>query len=129
MMYIQTQGASPDFSASECDPAPIRCPYQDPERPLGFSLSTALRLPDGSIRLARDLQVGSPSWNLRLGRLSYAEARNANQSRRQLKRVPCFGLPNAAKATLLGDILSLSLNLARFVREATQTHPKRPRAP
>jgi len=123
------RGTPSDFSASECDPAPIHCPYQDPERPLGFSLSTALRLPDGSIRLARDLQVGSPSWDLRLGRLSYAEARNANQSRRLLKRVPCFGLPNAAKATLLGDILSLSLNLARFVREATRAHPKRPRAP
>jgi hypothetical protein len=123
------RGASPDFSASEGDPAPTRCPYQDPERPLGFSLSTALRLPDGSIRLARDLQVGSTNWNLHLGRLSYAEARNANQSRRRLKRVPCYGLPNAAKATLLGDILSLSLNLARFVREATQAHAKRPRAP
>jgi hypothetical protein len=70
-----------------------------------------------------------PSWNLRLGQLSYAEARNANQSRRQLKRVPCFGLANAAKATLLGDILSLSLTLARFVREATLADAKRPRAP
>jgi len=124
-----TRGTPPDFSAPNSHPALIRCPYQDPERPLGFSLTTALRLPDGSIRLARDLQVGSPSWNLRLGRLSYAEARNANQSRRQLKRAPCFGLPNAAKATLLGDILSLSLNLARFVREATLAQAKRPRAP
>jgi hypothetical protein len=124
-----SQNAPPHFSPADCAPAPIRCPYQDPARPLGFSLTTALRLPDGSIRLARDLQVGSPSWNLRLGRLSYAEARNANQSRRQLKRVPCFGLPNAAKVTILGDILSLSLNLARFVREATRAHPKRPRAP
>jgi hypothetical protein len=124
-----TRGAPPDFSAPDSHPAAIRCPYQDPERPLGFCLSTALRLPDGSIRLARDLRVGSPSWNLRLGRLSYAEARNANQSRRQLKRVPCLGLSNAAKATLLGDILSLSLNLARFVREASLAHAKRPRAP
>jgi hypothetical protein len=123
------QQPRPDFQAPGYDPASIRCPYQDPARPLGFSLSTALCLPDGSIRLARDLQVDSPSWNLRLGRLSYAEARNANQSRRQLKRVPCFGLPNAAKATLLGDILSLFLNLARFVREASRADPKRPRAP
>jgi hypothetical protein len=37
--------------------------------------------------------------------------------------------PIAAKATLLGDILTLSLNLARFVREATRADPKRPRVP
>ncbi len=31
-----------------------------------------------------------PSWNLHMGRLSYAEARNANQTRRNLKRSPFF---------------------------------------
>jgi hypothetical protein len=119
----------PDFSAPAPDPSHDSCPYRDDQHPLGFSLTTALRLPDGSIRLARDLQVDSPSWNLRLGRLSYAESRNANQSRRQLKRAPGFGFHNAAKATILGDILSLSLNLSRFVREATLEHAKLPRAP
>jgi len=88
-----------------------------------------LRLPDGSIRLARDLKVGSPSWNLRIGRLSYAEARNANQSRRHLKRSPFFGFHNSAKATILGDILSISLNLARFVREATLAAAHSPPTP
>lgn len=123
---------TPPFSPpSNTDQPPARnhCPYRHDQYPLGFSLSTSLRLPDGSIRLARDLKVGSPSWNLRIGRLSYAEARNANQSRRQLKRSPAFGLPNSAKAILLGDILSLCLNLARFVREASLAHPKLPRAP
>jgi hypothetical protein len=83
-------------------------------------VTVGLALPDGNIRLARDLRVGSPSWDLRLGRLSYAESRNACQARRGVKRSPWFGLANAAKASLLADILTCALNVARFVREATQ---------
>jgi hypothetical protein len=102
---------APDTSAS--------CPYRDPQRPLGYSRRTGLTLPDGSLRLARDFKLDSPSWSLRLGRQSYAESRNANQSRRHLKRSPWFGLDNSAKANYMGDILTNALNLARFVREAT----------
>ena len=56
---------------------------------------------------------------LRQGRQSYAESRNASQKRRHLERSPWFGLPNSAKAACLGDILTMALNLPRFVREAT----------
>ena len=110
----------PDVAPDLADPAAIAdCPYRDPDRPLGFLVRLGRTLPDGSLRLARDLKVGSPSWSLRLGRLSYAESRNANQQRRGLKRSPWFGLANSAKANYLGDILTNLLNLARFVREAT----------
>ncbi|MCJ7702580.1 MAG: hypothetical protein MUO62_13435 [Anaerolineales bacterium] len=122
----------PDFAPQGtqiCSHPRDTCPFRDPDHPLGFSISTGLHLPDGSFRLARDLKVNSPSWYLRMGRLSYAEARNANQTRRNLKRSPFFGFHNAAKATILGDILSLSLNLARFVREASLAHNLLPRAP
>jgi hypothetical protein len=95
------------------------CPFADPAHPLGTSITTGLSLPDGSIRLARDMQVGSDTWKLRIGRQSYAESRNASQARRNLKRSPWFGLSNSAKATLIGDTLSLMLNLARFVLEAS----------
>jgi hypothetical protein len=98
---------------------PPPCPYLDPEHPLGYLVSVDLTLPDGNIRLARDLKIGSPSWDLRLGRLSYAESRNACQARRGVKRSPWFGQSNAAKASLLADILTSALNVARFVREAT----------
>ena len=60
-----------------------------------------------------------------MGRQSYSESRNAPQARRGLKRSPWFGLANPHKATpvfctgLVGDTLSLLLNLARFVREAS----------
>jgi hypothetical protein len=86
---------------------------------LGYTLRTGLTLPDGSLRLARDFKLDSPSWQLRIGRQSYAESRNANQARRQLKRSPWFGLDNSAKANFMGDILTNAFNLIRFVRQAT----------
>jgi hypothetical protein len=99
--------------------SPPTCPYLDPARPLGCVVSVDVALPDGDIRLARDLRVGSPTWELRLGRQSYAEGRNADQARRGVKRSPWFGKPNSAKASILADILSCLFNVARFVREAT----------
>jgi hypothetical protein len=101
------------------------CPYRANTNALGYLVRVALALPDGTIRLARDLHVASPTWTLRQGRQSYAESRNANQARRHLKRSPWFGLPNSAKANYLGDILTNTLNVARLVREATlaSAHP------
>jgi len=78
-----------------------------------------LSLPDGDIRLARDHPVGSATWKLRSGRRSYSESRNADQTRRGVKRSHCFGVPNSAKVSFLADILTSALNVARFVREAT----------
>lgn len=110
----------PDVAPDLANPSAIaNCPYRQTNRPRGFLVRVGAKLPDGSLRLARDLKVGSPSWNLRQGRLSYAESRNANQQRRGLKRSPWFGLANSAKANYLGDILTNLLNVARFVREAT----------
>lgn len=107
------------------DPAILACPYRDPQHPLGQVVRLGRTLPDGSLRLARDLPVDSPSYALRQGRQSYAESRNANQKRRRLDRSPWFGLARTAKADCLGDLVSLALNLARFVREATGA-PTRP---
>lgn len=101
------------------DPVILSCPYRDPAHPLGQVVRVGRTLPDGSLRLARDLPVDSRSYALRQGRQSYTESRNAGQKRRHLERSPWFGLPNSAKAACLGDILTLALNLPRFVREAT----------
>ena len=101
------------------DPAILACPFRDPEHPLGQVVRTGRTLPDGTLRLARDLPVDAPSYALRQGRQSYAESRNANQKRRHLDRSPWFGLAHTAKANCLGDLVSLALNVARFVREAT----------
>jgi hypothetical protein len=101
-----------------------QCPYRDPARPVGYVVVVNTILPDGNVRLARDLKVGSPTWELRIGRQSYAESRNAQQARLQLKRSPWYGQANSAKASLLGDALASILNVARFVREATQAASK-----
>ena len=109
----------PDPATSQPSTA-AACPYRAPDHPLGFSVVVSDTLPgDHSWRLARDLKVDSPSWTLRIGRLSYAESRNANQARYGVKHSPWFGLHNSAKACILGDILSCAFNVARFVREAT----------
>ena len=74
----------------------------------------------GSLCLTRDHNITDPTWDLRHDRQSYAESRNAVQTRLGLKRSPWFGLANAAKASLLGDILTLLATVARFVREASR---------
>jgi hypothetical protein len=118
--YHSTPDVVPDTLVDEnCAVASV-CPHRQPDHPLGFIVTVDLTLPDESLRLARDLKVDSPTWKLRIGRLSYAESRNANQARRDIKRSPWFGRFNSAKATFLGDILSCALNVARFVRQATQ---------
>jgi len=114
---------------SETLPPRQACQFVDPAHPLGFILTTGLTLPDGGIRLARDLQVGSDTWKLRIGRQSYSESRNAIQMRRDLKRSPWFGLQNTAKAMLISDTLSLAFNLARLVFEASLAACKPPLPP
>ena len=118
----------PDISGAEPHVSRTACPFAAPEQnsSLGFSLSTSLSLPDGSIRLARDTQVDSEIWYLRMGRQSYAECRNATQARRHLKRSPCFGLSNTAKSMTISDTLSLAFNLCRLIFEATQHALKQP---
>lgn len=115
-----THQSDPDLPGAASALSRSTCPFANPDHPLGFSLTTTLTLPDGSIRLARDLPVGSQTWQLRIGRQSYAESRNATQARRHLKRSPSFGLSNTAKAMLLSDTLSLAFNLTRLIFEASR---------
>ncbi len=100
------------------DTSVVQCPYQQSDA-ADYLVCVNLTLPDGDIRLARDHAVGSDTWKLRSGRRSYSECRNADQLRRGLKRSPCFGMSHSAKASILGDILTSALNVARFVRAAT----------
>jgi hypothetical protein len=119
--------ALPDLP--ETTPPRLACQFLDPAHPLGYSLTTGLTLPDGCIRLARDMQVGSDTWNLRIGRQSYSESRNATQARRDLKRSPWFGLKNTAKAMIISDTLSLAFNLARLIFEASAQTRSQPAPP
>ena len=109
----------PDSLLDQETQSAASCPYRDPEHPLGCVITVNCSFPNGDIRLARDFKVDSPTWKLRMGRQSYAEARNADQTRRGVKRSPWHGKASSAKASILADILTSALNVARFVREAT----------
>lgn len=75
------------------------------------------------------MQAGSDTWNLRIGRQSYSESRNASQQRRGIKRSPWFGLNNTAKAMLISDTLSLAFNLTRLIFEASAQMSSLPAQP
>jgi len=98
---------------------PSTCPFRSSDSASGFLVTVNRSLPDGDIRLARDLDPTSTTWQLRAGRQSYSESRNAGQARYGVKRSPGFGLTTAYQASILTDILSSLLNLARFTREAS----------
>jgi hypothetical protein len=78
------------------------------------------RFADGSIRLVRDVPVGTPTWK----RL-YHRARNASEGRNAtlegwgFKRLPVYGLPRGKALIFLADVWSNLTTLARLVREAT----------
>ncbi len=115
----------PDIPGAPAHLSRTTCPFADPNHPLGYSTSTGLTLPDGTTRLARDTQVGSDTWKLRIGRQSYSESRNATQARRQLKRSRAFGLDNTAKSMTISDTLSIAFNLTRLVFEASRQTTQR----
>jgi len=68
--------------------------------------------------------MATTTYQLRQGRQSYAESRNAGQQRRGLKRSPWFGLANSAKAACLGDILILT----GFAPPFPSTHSRQARS-
>lgn len=79
------------------------------------------RFADASIRLVRDVPIGSPTW-----KASYHRGRNAVEGRNAtfedwgFKRMPVYGLPRSKALIFLADVLDTLTTLARLVREATQ---------
>jgi hypothetical protein len=93
------QGPAPRRSLSAPD-----CPYQRTDLPNGRIFNLAECFLDGSIRLARDVPFGSPTWKRRYHRGRNAvEARNATFQHWEFKRLPVFGLP--ATPLFLADVL------------------------
>jgi hypothetical protein len=99
---------------------PNECPYQSPEHPHGHIINVGLRFADGSIRLVRDIPVGTPAW-----KRAYHRARNASEShhstmeRWQLKRLRVYGHLRGKAIMFQADAWSNLITLARLVREAT----------
>jgi len=95
------------------------CPYQAAECQHGQVVNVGRTLPDGSVRLAREVPYGSPAWKERYGRRNLSESRNSAMERRGLKRLPDFGLSRNRREINIGDFLENLSTLGRLVQEAT----------
>jgi hypothetical protein len=103
---------------------PDQCAYRSTDQPYGRILNVGERFANGSIRLVRDLPVGSAAWK----RL-YHRARNASEARHatfehwNLKRLPVYGGLRGKTFLYLADTWATLTTLARLVREATFATP------
>ena len=112
------KGADPKVQIPEVIYPPPDCPYLDTQH--GRILNLAERFPDGSIRLVRDVHVGSSSWKALYHRARNAvEGRNATFEAWGLKRLPVYGLPKVTAILFLADVLNNLSTMARLIREAT----------
>jgi len=115
------QGKDPQVRLAQVAYPPPECPYQANQHTHGRVIHVAERFADASIRLARDLPVGSPTWKALYHRGRNAvEGRNATFEGWGLKRMPVFGLLRAKALLFLADALDTLTTLARLVRQATQ---------
>jgi hypothetical protein len=97
-------------------PPPL-CPYLSTKH--GQVLNVGRTLPDGSVRLAREVPYASSTWKKRYARRNSSESRNGGQEGMNLKRLPGFGLMHGLREVLLGDFLQNLRTLGRLVGEAT----------
>lgn len=99
---------------------PHECPFQSNDYPHGRVLNVGERFPDGSLRLVRDIPVGTPTWKRFYHRARNAsESRNAAFQRWHLKRLPVYGQPRAKALIFQADVWLNLTTMARLVREAT----------
>jgi len=95
------------------------CPYLAPEHKHGQVINVGQTLPDGSVRLAREVPYGSAAWKRRYRRRNLSESRNGSMEGMGLKRLPSFGLTRNCKEVAIGDFLENLRTLGRLVQEAT----------
>ena len=113
-------GAEPLVRQAEVTYPPPECAWQTPDHPLGEIRNIAERFADGSLRLVRDIPVGTPAWKDLYHRARNAvEARNAAFENWGLKRLPVFGSPRGKALLFQADVWLNLTTLARLVREAT----------
>jgi hypothetical protein len=116
-----SRGIDPLVRIPELPTPPDECPYLTTDHPYGRIINIEERFKsDDSIRLVRDVPVGSPSWKRVYHRARNAsESRNATFKRWNLKRLPVYGHLRAQALIFLADVWSNLTTLARLIREAT----------
>jgi hypothetical protein len=113
-------GAQPVVQLPDVTYPPPECAYQSPTHPHGEIRNIAECFADKSMRLVRDVPVGTPAWKELYHRGRNAvESRNAAFENEGLKRMPVFGLPRVKALIFQADVWLNLTTLARLVREAT----------
>jgi hypothetical protein len=113
-------GAEPAVQLDHVSYPPPECPFHSPDHPHGQVINVGQRFADGSIRLVRDIPVGTPTWKRLYHRARNAvEGRNSTFEHWSLKRLPVYGTPRGKATVFLADTWLNLTTLARLVREAT----------
>jgi hypothetical protein len=113
-------GATPLVCLDHVAYPPGECPFQAADRPRGRILNLGERFADDSIRLVRDIPVGTPAWKRLYHRArNGVEGRNAAFERWRLKRLPVYGQARSKAIVFQADVWLNLTTLARLVREAT----------
>jgi hypothetical protein len=116
----QGEDANPVVYVNGADYPPAECPYREANLPHGKILNVGERFQDRSIRLVRDVPVGSAAWKALYHRARNAsEGRNAAHEHWDVKRLPVYGQCRAKAFSFLTETWSTLTKLARLVREAT----------
>jgi hypothetical protein len=102
------------------------CPYLAEEHTLGYVVNVGRTLPDGSLRLAREIPPGSPEWDARYGRRNNAESRNAQMEGLGLKRLRSFGLELNTKEVHMADLIINLRTMGRLLKEAGRMPARNP---
>jgi hypothetical protein len=95
------------------------CPYLTPQHKHGQVINVGRTLPDGTLRLAREVPYGSATWKKRYGRRNLSESRNGSLEGMGLKQLPSFGLSRGRQEVATADFLVDLRTLGRLVQEAT----------
>jgi hypothetical protein len=110
----------PADGPTQAPPQPVpECPYQADDHKHGQVVNVGRTLPDGSVRLAREIPYDSEAWDKRYGRRSQSESRNGLMEHQGLKRLLDYGLSRGRKETAMADLLESLETLGRLVLEAT----------
>lgn len=99
------------------------CDYLNTQYKHGYTTTVGRAHADGSVRLAREIPYGSPTWKKLYHRRNCAESRNSILQRLGLKRLPVHGLPRGYSEVLLADFVANQHTLVRLIREATWPLP------
>jgi hypothetical protein len=113
-------GRTPRVRLPDVTYPPQECPSRNHGSSHGRVVNIAETFDNGSIRLVRDIPVGSPTWKRFYHRArNAAEDRNADLQAWGLKRLPVYGQPRGRALIALADAWINLTTLARLVKEAT----------